>query len=256
MTTALPTLRAWLEEAPFTLAMSSGFFGFFAHCGVLVTLEDKGLLPCALAGSSAGALVTGLWASGLDAAAQQHELTRLRRRDFWDPAPGLGLLRGALFRSKLESMLPVHRFEACRAPLALSVFDVRARRTRVLREGALAPAIHSSCALPVLFQPVRHEGQIFIDGGVLDRPGLAGVPEGERVLHHHLSSRSPWRSPSDPALVPPKRRGLVALVIDGVARSGPFRLEAGHRAFDAARRATARALDRPVVDGMLRLHVE
>ncbi len=247
------TLSEWLSEGPFTLAMSSGFFAFFAHCGALTALEDRGLFARSLSGSSAGALVTGLWAAGLDAARQRDELVRLRREDFWDPALGMGLLRGRLFRQRLEAILPVSTFEACRAPLALSVFDVKKRRTSVLRAGPLAPAIHASCALPVLFQPVRHEGALWLDGGVLDRPGLDGVPEGERVLHHHIVSRSPWRSTEDPALVPPKRAGLVALAIDGVPRTGPFRLSEGAKAFEAARRATERALDQPVRDGVVRL---
>jgi NTE family protein len=71
-------------------------------------------------------------------------------------------------------------------------------------------------------------------------------------LHHHLSSRSPWRSADDPALVPPKRAGLVALVIDGVPRTGPFRLSEGVRAFDVARRATERALTQRIEDGVVR----
>lgn len=253
--TTSSTLADWLSEAPFTLAMSSGFFGFFAHCGALTVLEDRGLLPSALAGSSAGALVTGLWASGMDAVHQRDELMRLRREDFWDPSVGAGLLRGRLFRERLEALLRVRTFEECRAGLALSVFDVKRRRTEVLRTGALAPAIHASCALPVLFQPVRHEGRVLLDGGVLDRPGLDGVEANTRVLHHHLSSRSPWRSAEDPALVPPKRAGLVALVIDGVPRTGPFRLSEGARAFDAARKATERALSQRIEDGVVRLSV-
>lgn len=249
------TLGEWLAEAPCTLAMSSGFFGFFAHCGVLTVLEDRGVRVRSLAGSSAGALVTGLWAAGLDAVQQRDELMRLRREDFWDPAPGLGLLRGALFRARLEALLPVRTFAECRAPLALSVFDARKRRTDVLRSGAVAPAIHASCALPVLFQPVRHEGRILLDGGVLDRPGLEGVAPGERALHHHLSSRSPWRNADDPALIPPKRAGLVALVIDDVPRTGPFRLREGAKAFEAARESAQRALDAKVIDGVVRVRV-
>ncbi len=250
------TLGEWLREAPFSLAMSSGFFGFFAHCGALTALEDSGHVPVSLAGSSAGALVTGLWAAGLDATAQRRALEALRREDFWDPAPGAGLLRGALFRRKLEALLPVERFDQCRASVALSVYDLRERRTRVLREGSLAAAIHSSCALPVLFQPVRHEGRWLLDGGVLDRAGLEGIPPRTRVLHHHLSSRSPWRSAQSAALRPPKREGLVALVIDGVPRTGPFKLAVGAEAFERARAAAERALRAPVVDGVVRLSVD
>jgi NTE family protein len=65
------------------------------------------------------------------------------------------------------------------------------------------------------------------------------------VLYHHLSSRSPWRRPGSPALRVPERAGLVPLVIDGLPRVGPFRLDEGPRAFEVARRATHAALDAP-----------
>lgn len=235
------TLREWLREAPFSLAMSSGFFGFFAHTGMLTVLEDEGLLPQRLTGSSAGALVAGSWASGLDAPDLARELLRISRADFWDPMPGLGLLAGRRFRQKLESLLPHGEFDGCRAPLAVSVFDVRARATRVLRAGKLAPALHASCAVPFMFHPVRHDGALLLDGGVLDRPGLEGMPAGERVLFHHLASKSPWRTSLDI----PSRPGMTALVIEGLPRSGPFALANGERAFEGARRATMLALQRP-----------
>lgn len=251
-----PTLRRWLAEGPFTLAMSSGFFGFFAHTGMLSALEETGLLPERVSGSSAGALVAGLWAAGLDAKALDGELTRLRREDFWDPAPGFGLLRGRRFRARLDALLPVSEFSNCRVPAMLSAFDVYSRSTRVLEQGPLAPAIQASCSLPGLFQPIWLDGRPLLDGGILDRPGLEGVRPGGRVLHHHLSARSPWRSKKDRSLSPPKRAGLVALVLDGLPRTGPFRLHEGVRALDAARRAARRALDRPVEAGVVRILVE
>src|SRR5689334_8453056 len=100
-----PTLRQWLAEGPFALTLSSGFFGFFAHTGLMTALEDAGALPARLSGSSAGALVSGLWASGVDAPAIRDALLALRREDFWDPGFGLGLLRGRLFRERLEALL-------------------------------------------------------------------------------------------------------------------------------------------------------
>jgi NTE family protein len=240
----VPTLREWLAEAPFTLGLSSGFFGFFAHAGVVGVLEEEGLLPAAVCGSSAGALVGGLWAAGLPAGRIREELLRLRRRDFWDPAPGLGLLRGDRFRARLEALLPARTFEACPRPVALSVFDLRARRTEVLRRGPLAPAIHASCAAPLLFQPVRIGGRAYLDGGVRDRHGLAGLAGGERVLYHHLTSRSPWRRRGSPALAVPERPGLQAVALYGLPRLGPFRLERGAEALRLAAEGMRAALDR------------
>jgi NTE family protein len=240
------SLREWLAAAPFTLALSSGFFGFFAHAGVVSVLEEEGLLPARICGSSAGALVGGLWAAGLPAARIRAELLDLRREHFWDVGgPGLGLLRGRLFREKVAAVAPVSTFEECRVPLAVSAYDLLGRRTAVLRSGALAPAVHASCAVPLLFQPVRVGGRLYLDGGVRDRPGLAGAGASERVLFHHLTSRSPWRRRNSPALRVPERDGMQVVALQGLPRAGPFRLERGPEAMRVAAEGMRAALGRP-----------
>ena len=242
------TLAEWLRDGPFALAMSSGFFSFYAHTGFMTALEDAGLLPTRVSGSSAGALVGAAWAAGVDAPRLADELERLERRDFWDPAPGAGLLRGRLFRERVEGLLSVTTFDRCRVPAAVSVFDVGRRRTRVLDRGDVAPAICASCAVPVLFHPVRIGGRAYLDGGILDRPGLMGMPQAEpRVLFHHIASRSPWRTKNEV----PERPGMLTLMLEGLPRSGPFRLHEGRRAFRVAREATRRALERRVSGNVL-----
>lgn len=238
-------LREWLRAAPFTLTMSSGFFGFFAHAGVVSVLEDEGLVPARLTGSSAGALVAGLWGSGVPARALRDELFALRREHFWDPSFGPGLLRGRLFRERLRALTRVDALEASPRPIAVSVFDVLGVCTRVLDRGALVPALAASCAVPLLFHPVWIDGRPMFDGGVLDRHGLAGTAPGERVLYHHLTSRSPWRRKNSPALRIPARDGLAAVAIPGLPRLGPFRLERARDAFEAAAEGMRRALDAP-----------
>jgi NTE family protein len=245
----MPTLRAFLAAAPYSLGLSAGFFGFFAHAGLVSVLEEEGLWPERVAGASAGALIGGLWASGLGAAPIEATLARLRREDFWDPGLGAGLLRGRRFRALLDELLVAKSFADCRVRLALSAHDLLGWRTVVLADGPLAPAIHASCALPLLFQPVWLRGRPHADGGIRDRHGLAGIPAQARLLYHHLASRSPWRRPGSPALAVPARPGMVTLVIRDLPRVGPFRLPEGRRAFAHARAAARRALDLPVSDG-------
>ncbi len=243
--TSAGTLGDWLARGPFGLAMSSGFFGFFAHTGMLAALTARGLRPTHVGGSSAGALVAGAWAGGLSPDELARVLLGLERAHFWDPGPGLGLLRGRKFDGLLREVLPVREVERCRVPVHISVFDILARRTEVVTRGDLPRAIRASCAVPGMFQPVWIERRPYWDGGVLDRPGLAGMPPG-RTLFHHLASRSPWRRRGSPSLALPRRPELVSLVIADLPRSGPFKLDQGRRAFEQARTATARALDLPL----------
>jgi NTE family protein len=151
-------------------------------------------------------------------------------------------------RERLETMLEGRRFEDCRIPTAVSAYDVWARRAQLLDEGPMAPAVQASCAVPGMFHPVWIGGRPYVDGGVEDRAGLLGIDEG-RVLYHHLGSRVPW-----PAVPLPPRPGVVALVLHGLPRPGPFRLEEGIRAYEAAQRATRKALDRPVLGGVALEH--
>lgn len=224
--------------------MSSGFFAFFAHAGFVAALHERGLRPARYSGSSAGSLVGAATASGLAPEALRDELYALRREHFWDPRPGLGFLRGDLFRRRLENLL-APRFEDA-LPITISVFDVLARRTVVRRGGDLSAAVHASCAVPVMFHPVWLEGRPFADGGIADRPGLAGVAENSPVLYHHIASRSPWRRRGSPSLVVPRRAGLNAVVVEGLPRLGPTRLEGGKAAYEQARAAALVALDQPV----------
>src|SRR5262249_51228072 len=136
------------------------------------------------------------------------------------------LLAGRLFARLLEELLPVRTFAECRVPLAISVFDLLTRHTRVIERGPLVPAIQASCSVPLMFHPVRHAGRFIVDGGILDRPGLAGVPARERVLYHHLESRRPWRrARTGPGRDVPHRAGLTGFVIEGLPRVNPFRLD-------------------------------
>jgi NTE family protein len=235
-------LADWLAEGPFTLAMSSGFFSFYAHTGMLGALASRGHAPSAVSGSSAGALVGGAWAAGLPVEDLAERLIALRRDEFWDPSPGFGLLAGKKFDALLRAMLPVGTMRACRVPIAISVFAIARRRTEVLHDVDLAHAIRASCAVPGMFHPVRIGPRAYWDGGILDRPGLAGIAAGTRVLCHYIANGEP----------PPRRDGMVALVIDDLPRSGPFKLDAGRRALELARERTARALDADIAGGVVR----
>ncbi len=245
----MSTLADELGAAPFELILSSGFFGFFAHTGVVSALEELGLRPAAVGGSSAGALVAGLWGAGLPAAAIRDRLFRLKRTDFWDPDPLFwwrgGVLRGERFAALLEEALAptkVALLEECPTPVRVVAFDVARRQAVALSTGSLTSAIRASCCVPAMFQPTRIGSRRFLDGGITDRPGILAASENVKVLYHHLPATSPWRRFTPRQNQAPKRAGLTMLCEPTLPRLSPFHLERGPQAYELAYRMTRRAL--------------
>lgn len=238
----------WLGSRPFTLCLGGGFFGFFAHTGLLAALEELDLRPARVVGVSAGALAGGVWASGLEARALEEELLRLRRADFWDPGLPLGgLLKGALFSAKLLEVLAptgVRTVEGTRVPFTPVVHDVLRHRPVGLTRGPLDLAIRASCCVPLLFRPVRLDGRLLVDGGVTDRPGLSALRPDERVLLHHLVPHE-RRASDRPPLAPPGVEARV-LTIPDLPLVTPFALERGKDALRRAREHARRWLAQPV----------
>jgi NTE family protein len=197
------------------VALSAGFFGFYAHAGFLRALEDDlGVAPSALAGTSAGALVAALRAGGLSARDIAARLETLRREDFWERGRLLhllrsalsgfaswdGYLRGAAFRDRLRERLPVNRFEDLELPLFVATTNVTTRRRELFENGDLAVAVHASCAYPLLFEPVAIGDAHHLDGGLVDKLPLEELVEraGAEVLVVHLlgsdgASAASWR---------------------------------------------------------------
>ncbi len=238
------TLFDELKAEPFTLAMSSGFFGFFAHAGMLDALIESGLSPARVVGSSAGALIGGCYAAGMGTEELCELLFGLSRPDFWDPGVGAGLLKGRKVDKLLREALPVHEMAELRVRFSCSAFRLSAGRTVVLDEGDLPTALRASAAFPGLFHPVRVDGRLHLDGGIGDRPAFAPLKPGERTLYHHLSMRQPW-SLLGKRLQAPRRPGVIAVDLGELPKLSPFHLDDGPKAWQIARDRMLRALESP-----------
>lgn len=268
------TLAEHLRGRRFGVALSSAFFGFYAHNGFARAFERAGLQPALWGGASAGALVAAFAAAdALDAL--DEVLGTLRRKDFWDPAPSrrrpVGLLKGAQFAALIDRHLPVPTFEACRTPL-LTVSTSLSRRSRHIdTQGPLAPAVLASCALPVLFRPIMREGELHLDGGLFDKAPLRAMvrhAELDALVVHLIPSsglrkpvaRAPWKF-LDQALdwvradsfqlqaELAEALGVEVYVIEQAppkeARPNPFRLDRGAAAMAWGQRGAERALAGP-----------
>ena len=240
------TLRQWLEENPFTLSLSSGFFGFYAHAGFLKAIEENDLAPHKLTGASAGAIIAGASAAGMTAREIEELVLKVKLGDFWDPSPGLGFVRGKKFEKLLAENIG-RDFSVAKKPLDIATFNIFKRKTEIFSSGDMARAIRASSAVPLMFHPVMIEGQLYWDGGILDKMGMANVGPEETLLGHYLQGENGYdryELRRDQKFLrdvnPASKRKFV--VLKGLARSGPRTMHRGPEILEAAYKQTLERL--------------
>jgi NTE family protein len=167
----------------FALALGSGGARGLAHIAVLEALDEMGVKPTAIAGSSVGALIGAAYASGMSGKdirhhvlAVAHNPSETRRRLLAARAGKLSdLLAGAFSQATqmdaekfcaqfLPNTIPAE-FSALAIPLTVMATDLHRREEAALSSGPLRPALAASMAFPGLFRPVDSDGRILVDGG-------------------------------------------------------------------------------------------
>lgn len=153
------------------LALGSGSARGWAHIGVVRALNELGIQPEIVCGTSIGSLVGAAYVSGqIDRLeAWVRRLTRfeiLRNMDFGLHGPGL--IRGDRLMERLSAELKDVAIEELPGQFACVATELRTGRELWLQEGRLMHAVRASVALPGLFTPVRHKGEWIVDGGLVN----------------------------------------------------------------------------------------
>lgn len=175
------------------LALSGGNVRGVAHIGVLAALEEAGIRPDLVAGTSAGSLAGAFYCAGWDSARLLEEIKNFSWREVARPRlpNSLGLLDSAMIEEWVVRRLGDIRIEDLDLPFAAVATDLVAGQRVVLREGPLGPAVRASCAIPGIFSPyITPEGRILVDGGVVDNLPVQVAREmgAEVVLAVNVSS--------------------------------------------------------------------
>ncbi|HSI15850.1 MAG TPA: patatin-like phospholipase family protein [Chthoniobacter sp.] len=188
------------------LCLNSSFLGYFAHAGFLRALLASGVRPVAVSGASAGALVAGLFAAGVDPAEMLELFVSPElRKVFREPGapwrgfatilnlPGhTGALNGKRAAALLRARLGDRRVEECTSPrLALSVTNLTDSRSEAVTAGPLAELILASGAFPGVFASQPVEDRWFWDGGVanaLPFDHWIDDPEVDTILVHIVAN--------------------------------------------------------------------
>ena len=169
------------------IALGGGGAKGLAHVAMLEVLDDLGVKPAMIAGTSAGAIIGCFYASGASAAEVREMLDELvtQPESFSDLLEGKRPFRWLDYvdldifgRSNILAVdkllehlgeeIGVTTFEELSIPLQVVAADFWSRREVVLSSGPIVPAVAASFALPGVFEPVERDGRILIDGGVVN----------------------------------------------------------------------------------------
>ena len=150
------------------LALGGGAARGFAHIGVIQVLEENGIRPDLVVGTSAGSLVAALYASGKSGAelatlADDMDETALTDWSF----PGRGLLRGEALAKFVRENTAGRSIEQMRLPLGIVATDLDNGAPILFQRGDPGVAVRASSAVPAVFQPVKIGTREYVDGGLV-----------------------------------------------------------------------------------------
>ena len=152
------------------LALGGGAARGFAHVGVLQVLEEAGLKPDLVAGTSAGSLVAALHTSGRNGAQLQALAMEMDEAAFADwtlPVFNRGMLRGEALARYVNQQVGHKLIEQLPVPLGILATDLATGQGVLFRRGDVGTAVRASSAVPAVFLPVRIGSQEFVDGGLV-----------------------------------------------------------------------------------------
>jgi NTE family protein len=152
------------------LALGGGAAKGFAHVGVIAVLEEAGIVPDYVVGTSAGSLVGALYASGMNAVQLQQTALRIEEvaiADWMVPIVNRGLFRGEALARYVNESVAGRLIEDMRIPLGVVAVDLANGQPILFRRGDTGTAVRASSAVPAVFQPVRIAGRDYVDGGLV-----------------------------------------------------------------------------------------
>ncbi len=150
------------------LALGGGAARGFAHIGVIQVLEEQGIQPSLVAGTSAGSLVAALYASGKNGREMAALALAMDEGAITDWAfPTRGLIRGEALARYVREQTGGRTIEQMRLPLGIVATDLDNGAPVLFQRGDTGTAVRASSAVPAVFQPVLIGAREYVDGGLV-----------------------------------------------------------------------------------------
>ncbi len=152
------------------LALGGGAARGFAHVGVIQVLEEAGIRPSLVVGTSAGSLVAAIYASGKTGAQLQQVALTMEEgaiTDWMLPIFSNGMMRGDALARYVNTQVASKTIEAMPLPLGVVATDLQTGQGILFQRGDTGTAVRASSAVPAVFLPVKIAGHDYVDGGLV-----------------------------------------------------------------------------------------
>lgn len=150
-----------------TLVLGGGSARGVAHIGVLKVLERERIEIERIVGTSMGALIGASYAVGTPIDKLEEKAYSFVMNQLLDPTiPRMGLLAGEKLEATIKEIIDNKNFEDCRMPVSIVTTDIENDIEVVYEKGDMAKIIRASCSWPGIFNPVRIDGRLLVDGGI------------------------------------------------------------------------------------------
>jgi NTE family protein len=149
------------------LALGGGSARGVAHIGVLKVLEREDIPIDMIVGTSMGALIGASYSIGDSIASMEANAYTSSANKLLDPTiPTMGLLAGEKLEKAIKELIDNKKFSDCRIPFAAVTTNIETGEEVVHQTGDLVKVIRASCSWPGIFNPVRLDGKLLVDGGI------------------------------------------------------------------------------------------
>jgi NTE family protein len=152
------------------LALGGGAARGFAHVGVIQVLEEAGIKPQLIVGTSAGSVVAAFYASGKSAPQLQRISEAMDENmltDWTVPLISRGVMRGDALTKYIDQQLTIKKIEDMKIPLGVVATDLHSGQAILFQRGDVALAVRASSSVPAVFPPVKIADREYVDGGLV-----------------------------------------------------------------------------------------
>lgn len=151
------------------LALGAGASRGFAHIGVLQVMEENGIKPDYIAGSSIGSIIGAIYAAGMTPKMMEGIAENLNTSLYDVGFSRRGFIRGNRVNELIKLLTKDQEFKDLDIPLAVTAVDLITSERVIIQEGKVYQGVRASISIPGVFHPVELGDKVLIDGGILER---------------------------------------------------------------------------------------